>query len=145
MGGKPEVGATVAALVTVQVSKEGRVRVDSVDIAMDPGRVGYPDGIRSQMEGGTIFALNSALNEQLTMENGRIVEGNYHEYPMMRIADAPKIIRVHFGAVSGHERMAEVGESPMAPVPPALANAIFAATGKRVRSMPFRMQDLSWT
>ncbi len=145
MGGKPEVGATVAALITVEVSKDGRVRVDSVDIAIDPGRVGYPDGIVSQMEGGAIFALNSALNEQLTIENGRIVEGNYHEYPMLRIGDAPKRIRVHFGAVSGHTRMAEIGESPMGPVPPALANAIFAATGKRVRSYPFRMHDLSWT
>jgi len=144
MDGKPQHGTTVAAVVTVEVSKEGRVRVDSVDIALDPGRVGYPDGVASQMEGGTIFALNSALNEQLTLENGRIVEGNYHEYPMLRIGDAPKRIRVHFGAVSGHERMAEVGESPMGPVPPALANALFAATGKRVRAMPFRMQDLSW-
>ena len=145
MGGKPHNGTTVAAVVTVQVSKQGQVRVDSVDLAFDPGRVGYPDGAASQLEGGAIFALNSAMNEQVTLENGRIVEGNFHEYPMLRIADAPRRIRVHFGAVSGHERMSEVGESPMGPVPPALANAIFAATGKRVRSMPFRLHDLSWT
>jgi isoquinoline 1-oxidoreductase beta subunit len=145
MGGKPRVGTTVAAVITVQVDKQGAVRVDSMDIAVDPGRIGYPDGVVSQMEGGAIFALNSALNERLTVENGRIVEGNYHQYPMLRIGDVPKRIGVHLGAVSGHERMAEVGESPMGPVPPALGNAIFRATGKRLRSMPFRSQDLSWT
>jgi isoquinoline 1-oxidoreductase beta subunit len=144
MGGKPEVGTTVAAVVTVAVSKEGVVRVDSVDIAMDPGRIGYPDGVATQMEGGTMFALNMALNEQLTIANGRIVESNFHEYPMLRIGDTPKRINVHFGGVSGHSRMAEVGESPMGPVPSALGNAIFAATGKRLRSMPFRLHDLSW-
>lgn len=145
MGGKPEEGVTVAALVTVEVSRAGKVRVDSVDIALDPGHISYHDGIASQMEGGTLFALNSAMNEQLTMQNGRIVEGNYHEYPMQRIGDSPKQIRTHFGAVSGHERMSEIGESPMGPVPPALAGAIFAVTGKRMRSYPFRLQDLSWT
>lgn len=144
MGGKPEVGATVAAIVTVEVSKQGAVRIDSVDMAVDPGRVGYPDGLRSQLEGGAVFALNSALNERVTVENGRIVEGNYHQYPMMRIGDSPKRIDVHFGAVSGHSRMAFVGEAAMGPVSPALGNAIFAATGKRLRSMPFRLHDLSW-
>lgn len=145
MDGKPHEGATVAALVTAEVSRDGKVRVDSVDIAIDPGRVGYPDGIASQMEGGTLFAMNSAMNERLTIQNGRIVEGNYNDYPMLRIGDTPKTIRTHFGAVSGHERMAEVGESPMGPVPPALAGAIFKATGKRVRDMPFRLTDLSWS
>jgi isoquinoline 1-oxidoreductase beta subunit len=145
MGGKPEAGTTAAAVVTVEVTRQGAVRVDSVDIALDPGHIGYPDGIVTQMEGGAIFALNSALNEQLTMANGRIVEGNYHEYPMMRIGDSPKRISVHFGGISGHERMFEVGESPMGAIPPALGNAIFAATGKRVRTMPFRLADLSWT
>ncbi|MDM0021786.1 xanthine dehydrogenase family protein molybdopterin-binding subunit [Variovorax saccharolyticus] len=143
--GKPEGGATVAAIVTVEVSRKGEVRVDSVDMAIDPGRVGYPDGLRSQLEGGAIFALNSALNEQVTVQDGRIVEGNYHQYPMLRIGDTPKRINVHFGAVSGHPRMAFVGEAAMGPVPPALGNAIFAATGKRIRSLPFRVHDLSWT
>ncbi|MFP3802828.1 xanthine dehydrogenase family protein molybdopterin-binding subunit, partial [Paraburkholderia sp. SIMBA_027] len=76
--------------------------------------------------------------------NGKIVESNFHNYPMMRIGDAPKRISVHFGGVSGHSRMAWVGESPMGPVAAALGNAIFSATGKRLRSMPFRIHDLSW-
>ncbi|WP_448168621.1 molybdopterin cofactor-binding domain-containing protein [Burkholderia ambifaria] len=144
MNGKPEAGTTVAAVVTVEVARDGSVRVDSVDIAFDPGHVGYPDGLVSQMEGGALFALNSALNEQITVANGKIVESNFHNYPMMRIGDAPKRISVHFGGVSGHSRMAWVGESPMGPVAAALGNAIFSATGKRLRSMPFRLHDLSW-
>ena len=145
MGGKPEAGTTVAAVVTVEVARDGALRVDSIDIAMDPGSVGYPAGLAAQMEGGAIFALNSCINEQLTISNGRIVEGNFHEYPMLRIGDVPKRINVHFGAVSGHPRMHEVGESPMGPIPSALGNAIFAATGKRLRTLPFRLQDTSWT
>jgi isoquinoline 1-oxidoreductase beta subunit len=144
-GGKPEVGATVAAIVTVEVSRQGVLRIDSVDLSIDPGRVAYADGVRSQIEGGAIFALNSAINERVTVENGRIVEGNFDQYPMLRIGDSPKRIDVHFGAVSGHSRMAFVGEAAVGPVPPALGNAIFAATGKRLRSMPFRMHDLRWS
>jgi len=139
MNGKPMVGATVAAVVTVEIGEQGRIRVDTVDIAVDPGTVCYRDGVASQMEGGALFALNMVLNEQLTVENGRIVQGNFHEYPILRLADAPKRINVHFGAVSGHSRMAWVGESPMAPVSAALGNAIYAATGKRLRSTPFRL------
>ncbi|WP_185641360.1 MULTISPECIES: xanthine dehydrogenase family protein molybdopterin-binding subunit [unclassified Burkholderia] len=145
MNGKPEAGTTVAAIVTVEVTRDGDVRVESVDIAFDPGHVGYPDGLVSQMEGGSIFALNSALNEQITVANGKVVESNFHNYPMMRIGDAPKRISVHFGGVSGHPRMAWVGESPMGPVAAALGNALFTATGKRLRSMPYRLHDLSWT
>jgi isoquinoline 1-oxidoreductase beta subunit len=144
MQGKPEAGTTVAAIVTVEVTKNGVVRVDSIDIAPDPGTVAYHDGVAAQMEGGALFSLNMALNEQLTVASGRIVESNFHEYPMLRIGDAPRRISVHFGAVSGHTRMSEVGESPVGPVAPALGNALYAATGKRLRSMPFRTQDLSW-
>ncbi|SAK53859.1 aldehyde oxidase and xanthine dehydrogenase [Caballeronia calidae] len=145
MQGKPEAGTTVAAIVTVEVTKDGVVRVDSIDIAPDPGTVAYHDGVAAQMEGGALFSLNMALNEQLTVASGRIVESNFHEYPMLRIGDAPKRISVHFGAVSGHTRMSEVGESAVGPVAPALGNALYAATGKRLRSMPFRTQDLSWS
>ncbi len=145
MGGKPEHGTTVAAVATVEVSKQGVLRIDSIDIAFDTGRIANRDAIAAQIEGGVIFGLNMALNEQLTVENGRIVEGNYHEYPMLRIGDMPKRINVHYGGLSGHERMAEIGEPPVGAVGPAVGNAIFKATGKRVRAMPFRLQDLSWT
>lgn len=145
MGGKAEEGTTVAAVATVEVTKNGVLRVDSIDIAFDTGRILNRDAVAAQLEGGVIYGLNMALNEQLTIQNGRIVEGNYHEYPMLRIGDMPRKINVHFGGLSGHSRIFEIGEPPVGVVGPAVGNAIFKATGKRVRTQPFRLQDLSWT
>ncbi len=137
-------GAVVATVVRVSVSPQGEVRVKQIDVAFDCGSVANPDAVRAQVEGGTIFGLNAALNEELTVKAGAIAEGNFDEYPMLRMADTPKV-NVHFDAVSGHERMAIIGEAPTGPVQPALGNAIFAATGKRLRQTPFRKQDLSWS
>ena len=95
-------------------------------------------------KGGAVFALNMSLNEELTISDGRIVEGNFNAYPMLRIGDMPAKINVHFEALSGHDRFGIIGESPMGPVGPAVANAIFSAIGKRIRTMPFRHHDLSW-
>ena len=77
--------------------------------------------------------------------DGRIFEGNFDQYPMLSMADVPKVLTVHFGGLSGHDRFNEVGEPPVGPIGPAVANAIFRATGKRIRTMPFRRHDLSWT
>jgi isoquinoline 1-oxidoreductase beta subunit len=85
-----------------------------------------------------IFGLNMALNEELHVENGRIVEGNFDQYIMVRMADTPRNLRVHFDALSGHDRYNEVGEPPLGPIAPAIANAVYRATGKRLRSMPLR-------
>ncbi len=137
-------GAVIATVVRVAVSKSGDVTVKQIDVAFDCGSVANPDAVRAQIEGGTIFGLNAAMNEELTVKDGAIVEGNFDEYPMMRLADVPAI-NVHFGALSGHDRMAIIGEAPTGPVQPALGNAIFAAIGKRVRQTPFRKVDLRWT
>lgn len=144
MHGKPDAGTTVAAVATVEVSREGVLRVDTVDIAFDTGRMLNRDAVLAQIESGVIFSLNTCLNERLTVQNGRVVEGNFHQYPMLRISEMPKI-NVHFGALTGHPRTAEIGEPPVGPVPPAVGNAVFRATGKRMRTMPFRQQDLRWT
>ena len=74
-----------------------------------------------------------------------MTEGNYDEYPMLRMADAPTDIRVHFDALSGHDRFDLIGELPVGPIGPAVGNAVFMATGIRLRATPFRKQDLSWT
>lgn len=145
MLGKPEAGTTVAAVVTVEVDRQGKLRVDSIDMSFDSGRVMNRDAVVAQLEGGAIMALNMAMLEKITVKDGKVVEGNYHQYPMLRIGDMPRRINVHFGALTGHPRTAEMGEPPMGPVPPALGNAIFKATGKRLRTQPFRMHDLSWT
>ena len=141
--GKPQTGTTVCTVATVEVSKAGKLKVHQLDVAFDTGSMVNKDAVAHIMTGGTLFGLNMTLNEGLSIRNGRVVEGNYDEYPMIRMADAPKI-NIHFGGLSGHERLAETGEPPTGTVGPAVGNAIFAATGKRLRTTPFRLHDLSW-
>lgn len=138
-------GTIICAVARVKVSRDGQLTIRQVDIAFDCGRVANADAVRAQIEGGTIFGMNMSLNEQLGIENGAVVEGNFHQYPMLRIGDVPPAIHVHFDALSGHERMDIVGEAPVGPIGPAIGNAIFQATGKRLRSTPFRSHDLRWS
>jgi isoquinoline 1-oxidoreductase beta subunit len=138
MWGKPHAGTTVAVVATVEVASNGDIEVPQLDLAFDCGRILNADAVLAQMQGGMIFGANMSLNEELNVRSGRIMEGNFDQYPMLRMADAPRALRVHFDALSGHERHCEVGEPPVGPIGPAIANAIFRATGKRVRAMPFR-------
>lgn len=144
MGGKAEAGTTVACVAEVEVSKKGDLKIVALDVSFDTGRIVNEDAIRAQVEGGAIWGVNMTLNEGLHIKDGRIVEGNYDQYPMVRMADIPKTIGVHFGGLSGHDRMGEIGEPPVGPIGPAIGNAIFRATGKRLRTTPFREHDLSW-
>ncbi len=135
--GKPYAGMTVAVVATVQVDSAGVLRVESLDIAFDCGKVMNRDQVRAQLQGSAVFALNMSLNEEINIQDGRVVEGNFDTYPMLRLADLPRI-RVHEEALSGHDRYSNAGEAGVGPVGPAVANAVFAATGVRIRSMPFR-------
>ncbi|VDC19848.1 xanthine dehydrogenase family protein molybdopterin-binding subunit [Pseudogemmobacter humi] len=141
MGGRAHHGTTLGAVVHAEVTSHGEIRVHRIDVAFDTGRVMNRDAVRVQLEGGTIFGLNLALNEKLNIENGRIVEGNYDEYPVIRMADTPEI-HIHFEALTDHDRYDEIGEPPVGPVGPALANAVFHITGKQMRTQPFREHDL---
>lgn len=143
MNGKPEHGTTVACVATVEVSRAGKLNIQALDVAFDTGGIMNKDAVAAQFEGGAIFGLNMSLNEILNVQDGRVVEGNYDRYPILRGKDVPKI-NIHFGGLSGHERFSEVGEPPIGPIGPAIGNAIFKATGKRLRSTPFRLHDLSW-
>lgn len=138
MWGRPHAGTTVAVVATVEVTPGNEVRVLQLDLAFDCGRVLNRDAVLAQMEGGMIFGLNMALNEELHVVDGRILEGNFDRYVMMRMADTPRNLRVHFDALSGHDRYNEVGEPPLGPIAPAIANAVYRATGKRLRAMPLR-------
>jgi isoquinoline 1-oxidoreductase beta subunit len=144
MANKHENGSVIATVARVSVSQKGELKLEQIDVAFDCGSLANPDAVRAQIEGATYFGVNAALNEELTVKDGAIVEGNFHEYPMIRMADVPPV-NVHFEALSGHERMAIIGEAPTGPIQPAIGNAIFAATGKRIRRTPFRNQDLSWS
>ena len=128
--GKPQSGTTVCVVATVEVSPRGKTIIQALDIAFDCGRIVNRDAVAAQLQGGAVFALNMSVNEELTISDGRIVEGNFNEYPMLRIADMPAKISVHFEALSGHDRFGIIGESPMGPVGPAIANAIFCSVRK---------------
>jgi isoquinoline 1-oxidoreductase beta subunit len=139
--GQPQAGCTVAAVAQVEVTANRELVVHALDLAFDCGRILNEDAVRAQLQGAAIFGLNMALNEELTIQDGRIVEGNFDSYPMLRLADIPTI-NVHLDALSGHDRHANVGEAGVGVVGPAVANAVFAVTGKRLRSMPFRTHTI---
>lgn len=137
-------GTIVAVAARVSVTQAGELAVEQVDLAFDCGRVANSDAVRAQLEGGTLFGLNVAVNEEVTVKDGAVVEGNFDEYPMLRIADVPRV-NVHFEALSGDDRLSMIGEAPMGPIGAAIGNAIYRATGKRLRSTPFRRHDLTWS
>jgi isoquinoline 1-oxidoreductase beta subunit len=141
--GEPNEGTTIAVVATVEVTPQGNAKVHALDVAFDTGRIMNRDAVQTEIEGGTIFGYNMAMNEGLSVKDGRIVEGNFSDYPIVRTADVPKI-NVHFGGLTGHDRFSEIGEPPVGPVGPAIGNAIFKASGKRLRTTPFRQSELNW-
>jgi len=126
----------VGQVAEVSVDKTGAVRVHRMVCAVDCGQVVNPDSVKAQMEGGIIFGLTAALKDEITFEGGRVQQRNFHDYPMLRINESPEI-EVYI--VPSTENPTGVGEPGVPPVAPAVANAIFAATGKRVRKLPIRL------
>jgi len=124
----------LAAVAEVTVLDDGTVRVDRIVTASDHGIITNPGAVVRQIEGGAIIALTQALKSEITIDEGAAVESNFHDYPLLTMAETPEF-EVHF--VENMERPGGVGEPPVPPPPPAVANAIFAATGVRVRKMPF--------
>ena len=133
-------GSYVAHVAEVTVAKDGTLRVDRVVVAVDCGQVINPDLVAAQIEGGVVFGLTSALYDEITIQNGQVQQTNFDNYPMLRIADMPKV-EVHL--VPSHEPPGGIGEPGVPSTAPAVANAIFAATGKRLRRLPFQTQELA--
>lgn len=131
-------GSFVAQVAEVTVSKEGNVRVNRVVCAIDCGPTVNPDTIRAQMEGGIVFGLSAALYGAITFEDGRVQQTNFHDYPVLRMNEMPK---VEVYIVESKEKMGGVGEPGVPPTAPAVTNAIFAATGKRIRRLPIRAEE----
>jgi isoquinoline 1-oxidoreductase beta subunit len=121
------------------VDSDGTVHVHRIVAAVDCGRVVNPDTVKAQIEGGIVFGLTAALKTEITLEKGRVQQRNFHDYPMVRMFESPEI-EVHI--VPSSEKPTGVGEPGVPPVAPAVANAIFAATGKRVRRLPIKPEDL---
>jgi isoquinoline 1-oxidoreductase subunit beta len=126
-------GSYLAEVVEVSVNAQGQVRVERVVCAMDCGQVVNPDGVRAQLEGGVTFGVSAALRNEITIANGRVRQSNFNDFPSLRIAEAP---RVEAHLVASGETPGGVGETGTACVAAALCNAIYAATGKRVRTLP---------
>ena len=131
-------GGFNAQVVEVSVDNKGKYRVHHVVCAVDCGQVINPAGVRQQIEGGIVFGL-SALKGGITLDKGRVQQGNFHQYEMVRIDEMP-VIEVHL--VESHETPAGIGEASTPAIGPAVANAIFAATGKRLRTLPIKPEQL---
>ena len=128
----------VAVVVHARVSAKGEIVIPRVDIAMDCGFAVHPDRVRSQAEGAVIMGLSNAMTSELSFKNGRVVQSNYNDYKVIRMSAAPRATHVHLASSGGPP--GGVGEPGTPPVAPALTNAIFAATGKRIRSLPVGQQ-----
>ncbi len=133
----------VAYVVEVTVSQSGTVKVDRVVAAVDVGRqIVNLSGAENQVEGCIVDGISTAMYQSLSMERGRFAQSNFTDYPMLRMPQAPVKTEIFF--LKTDNNPSGLGEPGMPPIAPALANAIFAATGKRLRELPFSKTDLSW-
>jgi isoquinoline 1-oxidoreductase beta subunit len=128
-----------AEVAEVSVEK-GNIKVHRLTMAMDCGRVILPDGVAAQMEGCVAYALSAAMKGAITIKDGRCEQSNFHDFEVMRLPEMPQV-DVHF--VKSTEPPTGVGEPGLPPVAPAVMNAVFAATGKRLRRLPVRPADLA--
>ena len=134
---------TICTVVaTVSVSKKGEVRVERFDVAMDTGSfLVNPLAAERQVEMQMVMGLAAVLRQEITVEKGRVVQSNFHDYPLLRATEMPEI-RVHFVRATD-EPIVGIGEEALGWVAPSVCNAIFAITGKRIRSLPLKNHNLS--
>ncbi len=129
-------GSFTAAAVEIAVTEGSVIEVRRVIVALDPGHIVHRDAVKAQIEGGVLWGLGSAMNEEITIKDGRVEQSNFSDYPLLRLAQAPGVIEAIIMPTGGF--WGGVGEPPIGAVVPALCNALFAATGKRVRSLPLK-------
>ena len=132
-------GTTVAQVAEISLNK-GVVKIHRITCAVDCGLAVNPDGVKAQMESGIIFGLTALLYGEVILEQGRVKQRNFHDYRMLRMHETPEIT-VHIAPST--EKMGGAGEPGVPPVAPAVVNAIFAATGKRIRRLPLRPEELA--
>jgi isoquinoline 1-oxidoreductase beta subunit len=130
---------TYLAQVAEVTVKDGNIRVDRVVTAVDPGLVINSNGIRAQIEGAVLMGLSAALKERITVKDGMIQQQNFNSYELLRLPDAP---RLETYLVEGGRPPGGIGEPPLALIAPSVGNAIFAATQKRLRKLPFRFDEV---
>ena len=130
----------IASVVHVVVDDKGAITIPRVDMAVDCGATVNPDRVRAQMEGACVMGVGIATLGEISFKNGRVEQDNFNAYEVTRLNQAPREIRVHIVPGDYAKPMGGVGEPGVPPLPPALCNAIFAATGKRIRRLPIRDQ-----
>ena len=129
-------GTIVGEIAEVAVSDRGEVKVERVVACVDCGHLVNPLTAAMQIESAVLYGLTAALFGEITIKEGRVEQGNFDSYPIARMADAP-VIETHF-VLSGGDKWGGLGEPGTPPIAPAIANAIFAVTGKRIRSLPLK-------
>lgn len=134
----------VAAAIEVEVREDGTVIVQKANIAVDCGPQINPERIRSQFEGACVMGLGNAMVGEISFKDGKVQQDNFHMYEVARMSLAPKEVTVHLVTPPGDVPLGGVGEPGVPPIAPALCNAIFAATGKRIRNLPVRYQLQGW-
>ncbi|MDG2377261.1 MAG: molybdopterin-dependent oxidoreductase [Woeseiaceae bacterium] len=132
-------GSIVAQVVEVEIS-EGRAIPRRAFCAVDAGYAMHPDGMRAQMESGIIYGLTAALYSDISIRRGAVAQSNFHDYPMLRMDESPEI---ETAIIDSGEKIGGAGEPGTPAIAPALVNAIFNATGKRIRELPVRLHDLT--
>jgi len=126
-------GSFIAQMAEVSLDVKGNIKVHRVVCAVDCGRIVNPDTIKAEMESGIVFGLSAALYGAITLKDGRVEQGNFDNYPLLRMNAMPRV-EVHI--IASSEPPGGVGEPGVPPIAPAVANALFAATGARLRSLP---------
>lgn len=132
-------GSHCAQVVEVSLADNGKIRLQRVLCAIDSGHVVNPDTVAAQVESAVVYGLTAALYGEITIKDGRVEQGNFDDYPMLLLKDMPKVEIV---MVPSGDFWGGLGEPPLPPATPALCNALFAATGKRVRSLPLSKHGL---
>ena len=127
-------------IAEVAVGDKGDIRVERVVACVDCGHLVNPLTAAMQIESAVLYGLTAALFGEITIKQGRVEQGNFDSYPIARMADAP-VIETYF-ALSGGDKWGGIGEPGTPPIAPAVANAVFAATGKRIRSLPLKIVSL---
>lgn len=130
----------VAVVVDLQVDDQGRITIPRIDMALDAGRVIHPERVTAQFEGAAVFGASLALMGEITAAHGRITQSNFDNYPVARMAEAPREVHVHI--VPSDALPTGAGEPGVPPIAPAICNALFAATGRRIRRLPVKNTKL---
>jgi isoquinoline 1-oxidoreductase beta subunit len=130
----------VAEVAEISLDKDNGVKVHRVVVALDCGRIINPNIIDQQAVGGVVYGLTQTLKNEITIDKGRVQQSNFNDYDVLRMNEMPK---VEVYTVASDETPSGMGEPAVPPVAPAICNAIFAATGKRIRRLPVRSEDLA--